>query len=462
MKLVGNFARHLRLKHNNEEEVVHYNNILSRSEKLAYVKAIMTAGDALCNTQNPKNLTVGRLSKKISYDRTTCPKCKLLISDKHAVAHLRKCNPEYKYTTGSAIRAQINRERLHFHVTLSEDMKTRIIPYMRKDSVRTLCETDSTLIMYGNKMCVGLKGEGQEKTIRNHMRILGRVTLKTMEKSEGTITCASELFQPKHYNAFVNAICHISRYGQAEGEEMAKPSTPHQYGPKIKGLSDKLLTELLKKIDPEKENDEEQTELKKQIKTIEAWQAVYKRDFDKQIASLGRKQAERRTFESRQLTPSMKDVQTLLRLLEEKLNEAASNLKNRFSYDDYINLCKRLLLKLWIFNRRRVGDVDDLLIKNWLNAKEVDEASDQYLSLTQTEQRFASSFKRVLVRAKGRRPATLLVAKKDLQYYELMISLRDVAKIPKDNIYLFAIHDRYIEGTATMHKFAKESGAKNW
>lgn len=63
--------------------------------------------------------------------------------------------------------------------------------------------------------------------------------------------------------------------------------------------------------------------------------------------------------------------------------------------------------------------------------------------------------------SKLRRPAALLVAKNDLARFEYMISLRHEAHIPDENEYLFAVNDRFIEGTAVMNDFAHKCGAEN-
>lgn len=66
-----------------------------------------------------------------------------------------------------------------------------------------------------------------------------------MLETRGTITYTADLFQPKYYNAFVDAIYKICGYGEAKGRERATPTTPLQYGPKMRELSDCILAELL-------------------------------------------------------------------------------------------------------------------------------------------------------------------------------------------------------------------------
>lgn len=63
----------------------------------------------------------------------------------------------------------------------------------------------------------------------------------------------------------------------------------------------------------------------------------------------------------------MEDVQKLVKYIEETLDNSDKNLMEGFGFVNYINLSKCLLLKLWMFNRRRVGEVDDMLLSNWLS-----------------------------------------------------------------------------------------------
>lgn len=234
-----------------------------------------------------------------------------------------------------------------------------------------------------------------------------------MEKDK-TISTVEDMFKSTRYDTFEQAIYDICGHGLEEGHEMKKPTTPHQYGPRMRELSDYILTNLMKLKDPANEANTSQVDLKMKIETIQGWQAVYDREFDKQVASLGRKRAERRTFESKQLTPSMEDVKTLIEFVQNMTDKSFTNLNKKFSHEDYNTLSKCLLLRLWIFNRRRVGEVDKLRLKNWLNAKEIDESSDQYKTLSPTEQRFASSYMRLCEQGKLRRPVALLTLKKDI------------------------------------------------
>lgn len=233
-----------------DKDVVLFYNSMSPSEKQKILRNIIAKGDAMYNSMHPESPIVKRRQTRGEnvLTKTKCSACNMLFSDKHVVNHIRKCKEGLTHHSGSSLRVQINKEKFQLHETLNKDMKTRILPTMRNDNIRKLCETDQSLILYGNKMCNRLKGEKQEKTIRNHLRILGRVTEKTTEVSSEPVASAAEIFQPTNYDAFILAITIISGYGEAEGQEMAKPTTPHQYGPKMRELFDCLLTELLKQL----------------------------------------------------------------------------------------------------------------------------------------------------------------------------------------------------------------------
>ncbi|KAF6204838.1 hypothetical protein GE061_019001 [Apolygus lucorum] len=120
---------------------------------------------------------------------------------------------------------------------------------------------------------------------------------------------------------------------------------------------------------------------------------------------------------------------------------------------------RRLLMKLWTFNRRRVSEVDKLRLLNWQRGKEIDEDSPQFKCLSTSEQLCASSFIRLTVQGKLRRTVALLVAKKDIPKFEMMIEHRKKAGVTQENKYLFAVRNRYMEGTHIMSQFAAKCGA---
>ncbi|KAF6214898.1 hypothetical protein GE061_009643 [Apolygus lucorum] len=127
-----------------------------------------------------------------------------------------------------------------------------------------------------------------------------------------------------------------------EGGEYKAPSAPHQYGPRMKDVATYLLTEL---IDSKKSCDRKQLNtVLEEIAAVEEWLKLFSLSFDKQIASLGRKQAERRTFESRNALPSMEDVQRLIVNIEKVTEKAFRQLQRQgFSALSYKRLRLRYL-----------------------------------------------------------------------------------------------------------------------
>uniref|UniRef100_A0A146LB88 Tyr recombinase domain-containing protein n=1 Tax=Lygus hesperus TaxID=30085 RepID=A0A146LB88_LYGHE len=277
-----------------------------------------------------------------------------------------------------------------------------------------------------------------------------------MKDLQPTLTSLSDAYEPVQYDLFEAGIRDMCGESKGEGNEFRAPSAPHQYGPEFKGASDLLLTHLLKKMDFLGDPEElAETERQIQIQNVKGWQEVYSREFDRHVASLGRKQAERRTAYTKSVVPTLEDVQALINFVHNCAQECAKKISaTPFQKQVHDELTQALLLKVLIFNRKIVGEMDKIEVVDRLNAQEVQKDSAEFHALSVSDQKFASSFTRLSILSKTKKRVPLLVSKTDVIIINKLIEMRCQADIPESNQFLFAKgHSRYY-GTKVMRDFA--------
>lgn len=86
------------------------------------------------------------------------------------------------------------------------------------------------------------------------------------------------------------------------------------------------------------------------------------------------------------------------------MESASSNLKKRFSFEDFDRLNKSTMLHLLIFNNKRVSEVALLKIADYNRKAKIQENSDAFQALEESERIFAKNFLHVLVKGKWHRP----------------------------------------------------------
>uniref|UniRef100_A0A0A9XRU7 Glutamate--tRNA ligase n=1 Tax=Lygus hesperus TaxID=30085 RepID=A0A0A9XRU7_LYGHE len=318
-------------------------------------------------------------------------------------------------------------------------LKCNIILGLLKKNIRELCTSDATLILNGNSKRALLWGEKRDKAIRQSLRIVCNIFLK-MKDLQPTLTSLSDAYEPVQYDLFEAGIRDMCGESKGEGNEFRAPSAPHQYGPEFKGASDLPLTHLLKKMDFLGDPEElAETERQIQIQNVKGWQEVYSREFDRHVASLGRKQAERRTAYTKSVVPTLEDVQALINFVHNCAQECAKKISaNQFQKQVHDELTQALLLKVLIFNRKIVGEMDKIEVVDRLNAQEVQKDSAEFHALSVSDQKFASSFTRLSILSKTKKRVPLLVSKTDVIIINKLIEMRCQADIPESNQFLFA------------------------
>ncbi|KAI4468094.1 hypothetical protein MML48_2g00016495 [Holotrichia oblita] len=157
-----------------------------------------------------------------------------------------------------------------------------------------------------------------------------------------------------------------------------------------------------------------------------------------EVVALANKDLQEKKWSKPLLMPLVSDIK---KFREETLDIANNciqllynNQDNRNTYKELVNCILALLI---VFNRRRIGDVQFLKLKDYERDKKTD-FTDFECILTNSEKMLTKKYKRVVNGGKGSR-AVVILAPENIQGFITVLLENRGKYIASDNEYIFAI-----------------------
>ncbi|KAL1454610.1 hypothetical protein WDU94_010826 [Cyamophila willieti] len=268
-----------------------------------------------------------------------------------------------------------------------------------------------------------------------------------MKKVEPLIINLIDIFDKKYWLSFMNIVNEIAGYNKKEST-FSSPSFARNAGFTFKSCALKVqLFNLLR--------DHSTTK-------VEEWIFCYDQQYYSHIGRNAELCLKRKQRASVKKLPEEKDVKLLNDYLSETIEQCMKRLKNEFQISAWKLLGKALMVTLLVFNRRRVGDMENLLIEDMKKKHEIDKEADYYNQLTVLEKSLAGNFFRVPMEGKRTRDLFLLVSKEIYSKIEYFLELRKEAGVKNTNKYLFGLKESStLSATHALLYFSRKCGAKN-
>ncbi|XP_066603873.1 uncharacterized protein [Prorops nasuta] len=455
-------ASHLELKHKDEIDVMKFINLPKNSkERKDIIAVIRKKGNFLHNTNenyNDGTLIVARramqYSVKTAQNYLPCASCKGFYSESSLRLHFAKCTGRNSRKNrivkvmGKAIAGRI-------HARASKTVRKRLFPILREDEIVRLIRYDTLVIIYANKMCEKYKSSHHHfDMIRSRIRLLGRF-LKTMKSIEKDVTDLASVFDPKYIDSVIQSI-NIEAGLTEERNGYKTPSVAFSLSTLLKKIGEILAIECIKNHDQEK---------KKYVKDflkvflLEVAINVNKTAMETQI-----QQKRRKTVK----LPPTEDIKQLHTFLCLKMNKSFNKLQNSFLIHEWMELTESTLISVLLFNRRRPGELERVLIQDFRCYTKIDENTDKDLfhSLSKKNQEIARKYVRFTLRGKLNRTVPVLLNEQHVQSIECILKYRNKANVSENNPYVFGSPSRnrlnytYFRACNLIRKFSAECGAK--
>ncbi|XP_063989420.1 uncharacterized protein LOC135168808 [Diachasmimorpha longicaudata] len=210
-------------------------------ERQEIISVIRKNGDFVFNSDrrfNDGSLIVCRRPtpkmRKTTEDFTVCANCKGQYSKSVVRHHFRECakhdgkNQRIVLVKGKKIAARV-------HSRASVDVRNKIFPYLREDEVVKSIRYDELVTLYANKMCEK-HGTHQHlfQMIGAKLRLLGRFLI-AIRKIENRIENFSDVYQPRFYDAAVDAVRVVAKF-DPEKKIFDAPAVAAGYGTLLKKM----------------------------------------------------------------------------------------------------------------------------------------------------------------------------------------------------------------------------------
>lgn len=115
--------------------------------------------------------------------------------------------------------------------------------------------------------------------------------------------------------------------------------------------------------------------------------------------------------ENRKVLPTDGDIKKLNDYVNKTMLQTSKEIEEKFDRKKWVLLGKSILIALLAFNRRRVGEMEQLKIKYVAKKHTIDKKSNFYNSLTQTEKQIRENYPRVELTGKRARDVHMLMHK---------------------------------------------------
>ncbi|CAD6214274.1 GSCOCG00011147001-RA-CDS, partial [Cotesia congregata] len=434
-KFQAKIARHLQLKHHDQEEVKKFMALPVRSqERQQIISVIRKNGDHVYNSDrqfNSGKLIVCRrpaaCREKKAEDFIACGNCKGQYSRLVIRHHWRKCTKQNSkgqrivLVKGKKVSARL-------HERANADVRKHIFPYLREDEVVRSIRYDELLIVFANKQCEQY-GTNQHlyQMVRSRLRLLGRL-LVAIKSLNSHITSFTHIFQPRHYDFLIEAVKKVAVF-LPETKTFLHPAVGSTIGTLLKKVGEILRSEYIKK--EEKENQ----------KKVEDFLKLLEEDYG---TSINRIVTETQTqhFRTKEVVlPSTNDIQKLYKYLVDERNKYFQELQVKFSFKSWKKLSEMTLLSLLVFNRRRPGEIERLFVKNFQSCRGINDMADReiYETLAPEGKALAKRYKRFEIRGKRNRTVAVLVDEDLKECMDLVFKYRKDAQVSRKNEYFFGM-----------------------
>ncbi|XP_029159005.1 uncharacterized protein LOC114931205 [Nylanderia fulva] len=454
------FARHLKLKHKNEEEVKKFIYLPNKNkERIKIIDTLRKKGDFLHNTKPELNsgiLIVSRQRQKKSKnsveDYVCCKTCQGFFARNTIRIHYSKCNKFHKKGDRN-IFSSSRRLCGYIHSCANETLRRHVFPILRNDEVSRCIKYDELIIQFGNKLCDKYTLTHQHDMIRAQLRLLGRFKLEIIAL-DNEIHEFKDIFKPQNFDKAIDSLRKVAHW-DLNIMWFRTPAVAQNLTTLIKKCAHKFRTECIKNQDHERKKSVEDFLLlwEEEVPTL-----INKKALEDQINQKRRKKI---------VLPSKQDIKLLYDYLKKECNTCLEILDNEFNLNAWILLTQCTLIFIQIFNRRRAGEIERLTLINYQNKEALDENVDQelYKQLSNSTKEFAKQFVRLTLRGKLGRTVSVLLSPFVIQCIETILKFRKYAGVSSNNEYIFSVphtnrlSKKYLRACPLMRRFANECGA---
>lgn len=407
---------------------------------------------------NGQLIVIRRPNPKFERDATDFIACHICYG-----MYLRTCSRQHKCQRKlvKGERSAIYLSRMvegRIHVKASAILQ-KILSRTKEDEISNLIKFDWLLIELGNEMSEAYDYHKHHKLVRSRLRLLGRMLMQ-LKRIQPEVTDFASLYDPKHCDSVIEAIRAVAEFRTAD--RLFK----YPYNATKTVTEVKRVAKILNDHCIENHNKA----LKEQVNDF---LSLFSSRAVNRINKLAMNTIIKMKRMKNDVLPTDDDIQKFSRFLDEKRKECFESLKvcpmDESCVDKWIALSEITMVSLILFCRRRVGEMENTDVSDFLQRKRTENSKDQrFQALSKKGKERVSRYSRMLIRGKLNHTVPILLQTDEEKCLELIMSYRNAAGVASDNNLLFALPSaadsltpRYIGGCHIVKKFSELCGAEN-
>ena len=432
-ELYPKLPRHLESMHSDIDEVKKALQLPKKCKerRQAFINIAATGNFAYSSLNLKKGIQLiiprkrGKYGKIVVENYKSCPFCSALLMKNSLWKHKRTCS---KRNASNPSKTQ-----LLFPVSekCTQVFRESILSRIRCDAIGIEAIKDDLIMDFGCQLINSTGSTKEPLYIAQKMRELGRFLLLLKNKFTD-IHSLSNVVKPQRFFDCLTTIKELCRYDEKRGE-FGIPSLALKIGQSLKQIASIVMTNASVSMDREQEKD-----AKSFFKLCDA-------RLTKSINTVALRTLRRKRWNKPLLLPLAEDTCLMTGFLKEKAMRCREALAKSASRSDWNVLCQATLAQVTLFNRRRGGEAECLLLTDYDKRTKGIASEDIQNALSSFEQSLCQKLSHVTIRGKRNNPVPVLFTPHMEQNINTLIKHRATCKVSDASPYVFARPSRTIE-----------------
>lgn len=387
---------------------------------------------------------------RVATDQETCANCLGSYSAKSLRNHFNKCTNN-QFAGERVAKEKSRRIEARVHVEACSELVDIVFPSLRQTEAALSIRFDWIIIIFANNLCFNFSPHDQLSVAQKHLREAGHLLIAARSITSEISDFAS-MYNVKHCNVVISAIRVIAKYDD-KLKKFSSPGTAASLVTLVNNIGNCLSIEYMKLNDEDNE------------KAVARFLKVFQQDAKVKVnkmVTINQLEARR---DKPEIIPSTDDVERLATYLDRERTACYKALSKQYSAKDWTRLVHLTSISLLVFNRKRVGDTQNLLVREYTNREIVN--NTKTISSRNTQKISDDvAISRLKLRAKRYRTAPVLLKRSFEECLDLILHHRKRAGVPEHNQYLFGLPSKSgkivrIRAGELLRQFADQCNAEN-
>lgn len=458
-KCSTNLLKHQLAKHASEDHVKQLLSLPKKSkERNLIIEKLRNLGDFQHNCKvieagHGQILTWRNPSKAVHpSEYLPCPSCFAFFIKKDLWRHRKVCKFMSREVAKLAFRRLTSTAALL--LPMPQDIHAglkQVLCRMNQDETTFIARNDPVICKLGGKL---YQKHGHlphmHMVISQKIRELGRL-LEVIRTKDESLVSLEECLSPEHFPIIVKSVRELCGLSESKNQ-FAIPSLALKLGHSLKKCAMLVKSTCIMSGDDSKR------------KKVDDFFSLCELEWTDEISSTALSNLKTAQMNRPQTLPLTADLQKLNECLNNDIIESSRLLCETVETSSWYTLAESTLAKLIIFNRKRSGEAERLLVDTYVGrATQAAPIEDIENALSPCEKVMCSTFTRIEIRGKFGRTVPIILPPQLVTSIDKLMETRQAAGVHVDNAYVFARPClgslSSLRGSDCLRKYAKKCGA---